>query len=183
MGGASVTETEIAGVLAVDLAVHRDDRGWFKENYHQDLLTAHGVGGFAVVQSNVSFNATAGVLRGIHAEPWEKYVSVASGRVFAAVVDLRAGDAFGRVETFELSPDKALFIPRGCGNAFQTLEPQVVYTYLVNARWSASTRYTGVDPFDPDLAIRWPIAASDAVLSDKDAALPPLREVAAAGTG
>ena len=38
----------------------------------------------------------AGATRGIHAEPWDKFVSVATGRVFGAWVDLREGDVLRR---------------------------------------------------------------------------------------
>lgn len=179
MGVADVSGSAIPGLVLIDLRVNRDERGWLKENYSTDALELHGVRGFHVVQNNVVMSATAGVLRGVHAEPWAKYVSVASGRAFAAVVDLRRGDTFGLVQTFDLTPDKALFIPRGCGNAYQTLEPNVVYTYLVNQRWSPSTAYIGVHPYDPDLGIEWPIAPERTVLSSKDATLPPLTEVVA----
>ena len=37
----------------------------------------------------------SGTTRGIHAEPWDKFVSVATGRIFGAWVDLRAGPTFG----------------------------------------------------------------------------------------
>lgn len=167
----------IPGLIAIDLRLNRDDRGWFKENYTSDMLQSDGVGEFHVVQNNVTFSASAGVLRGIHAEPWEKFVSLASGRAFAAIVDLRAGETFGLVQTFELTPEKALYIPRGCGNSYQTLDPNVVYTYLVNDRWSPHMTYTSVHPFDPELAIEWPIARRDTMLSDKDAALPTLANI------
>ena len=45
---------------------------------------------------------------------------VASGRVFGAWVDLRAGDAFGTTFTVELEPGVAVFVPRGVGNGYQT---------------------------------------------------------------
>ena len=64
-----------------------------------------------------------GTTRGIHAEPWDKFVSVATGRVFGAWVDLREGPTFGTVFTAELDPSRAVFVPRGVGNAYQTLEP------------------------------------------------------------
>ena len=54
-------------------------------------MVADGLPDFGPVQNNVSFNTAAGVTRGIHAEPWDKYVTVASGRVFGAWVDLRPG--------------------------------------------------------------------------------------------
>ena len=172
-----VSDSAIPGLLVIDLRVNRDERGWFKENYTNDALESQGVRDFHVVQNNVTLSTRAGVLRGIHAEPWEKYVSVASGRAFAAIVDLRSGTTFGLVQTFDLTPEKALYIPRGCGNSYQTVEPNVVYTYLVNDRWSPDTSYTSVHPFDPELAIEWPIARSDTMLSDKDAALPLLAGV------
>ena len=111
----------------------------------------------------MSFNAEVGVTRGIHAEPWDKYISLAHGRAFAAIVDLRTGPTFGRVETIELHPGNAIFVPRGCGNSYQTLTPDVVYTYLVNEHWSPDARYTLVQAFDPALGIDWPIpeAAGD----------------------
>jgi len=177
-----VSRSAIPGLLLIELVVNRDRRGWFKENYTSDVLQAHGVADFQVAQNNISLSTEVGVLRGIHAEPWEKYVSIASGRAFAAIVDLRQGSsAFGRVETFDLTPERALFIPRGCGNSYQSVEPNVVYTYLVNGRWSPSTSYTSVHPYDPQLAIEWPIGRGGTVMSDKDASLPLLAEVAAAG--
>lgn len=181
MTGASglpaVREAALPGLFVVDLAVHGDERGWFKESYQEAKLVAAGLPRRRWVQNNVSWNAAAGVTRGVHAEPWDKYVSLACGRAFAAVVDLRAGDGFGRVETVELTPARALLVPRGCGNAFQTLDPGTAYTYLVDAHWSPDVVYTAVDPFDPDLAIPWPVGRDDAVLSPKDRANPRLRDV------
>jgi dTDP-4-dehydrorhamnose 3,5-epimerase-like enzyme len=92
-------------------------------------------------------------------------------------VDLRAGDGFGRVETFELTPAIALLLPVGCGNAFQTFADHTVYTYLVTAHWTPDVRYLSVDPFDPELGIPWPVPRARATVSDKDAANPPLRDV------
>lgn len=173
-----VSDTVIPGLLAVELEVHGDSRGWFKENYQQAKLRASGLPELDFVQNNVSYNEQAGVTRGVHAEPWTKYVSLATGRAFAAIVDLRAGRGFGRVATFDLTPSRALLVPTGCGNAFQTLEPHTAYTYLVTAHWSPDATYVSVDPFDPELAIEWPVPQRHAVLSAKDAANPPLNRVA-----
>ena len=88
----------------------------------------------------MSFNTRAGATRGIHAEPWDKLVSVATGRIFGAWVDLRPGEHFGRVFTVELGPETAVFVPRGVGNAFQTLEDETAYSYLVNDHWSPAAK-------------------------------------------
>ena len=68
----SATETGIGGLKVVDLAVHGDSRGWFKENWQRAKMTALGIPDLRVVQNNISYNDSRGVTRGIHAEPWDK---------------------------------------------------------------------------------------------------------------
>lgn len=175
----TIQETPIPGLLVVDLPVFGDDRGWFKENWQNTKMTALGLPDFGPVQNNISFNAEKGVTRGIHAEPWDKYVSVGGGKIFGAWVDLREGDSFGAVFTTEIDPTKAVFVPRGVGNSFQALEDNTVYTYLVNDHWSegAQSLYTFLNLADETAAIQWPIPLENAVLSDKDKAHPRLAEV------
>jgi dTDP-4-dehydrorhamnose 3,5-epimerase len=177
----ALAQTSIPGLLVIDLDVHADGRGWFKEGFQRAKLETQGFPPFEIVQQNVSFNAEVGVTRGIHAEPWDKYISLANGRAFAAIVDLRAGETFGLVETIELHPGNAIFVPRGCGNSYQTLTPDVVYTYLVNEHWSPDAEYVLVQAFDPALGIDWPIREDRAIRSDKDRGHPPLAQVASAG--
>lgn len=174
-----IEQTPIPGLLVVDIPVHGDSRGWFKENWQHTKMTHLGLPDLGPVQQNISFNAEAGVTRGIHAEPWDKYVSVAAGRVFGAWVDLREGDSFGQVFTTEIDPSRAVFVPRGVGNAFQALENNTAYTYLVNNHWSedAQSLYTFLNLADEASAIPWPIPLDQATLSDKDKVHPLLAEV------
>ncbi len=172
----AVRTTKIPGLLEVDLSVFGDSRGWFKENWQREKMITLGLPDFNPVQNNITYNEAVGVTRGIHAEPWDKMISLAAGKAFAAIVDLRAGDTFGVIETFELTPEKALFAPRGLGNSYQTLEPGVIYTYLVNAHWSPEAKYSAVNLTDPELAITWPIPLEQAEISDKDRANPTLIE-------
>ncbi len=176
----SVRRTEIPGLLLVDLPVHGDARGWFKENWQRAKMTALGLPDFGPVQHNVSFNDAIGTTRGIHAEPWDKYVSVATGRVFGAWVDLRHGPGFGTVVTAEIGPETAVFVPRGVGNAYQTLEPATAYTYLVNAHWSPDAAYPLLNLADPTVAITWPIPLDRAEISAKDRGHPLFAAVAPA---
>ena len=176
----SVTETGIEGLKVVELSVHGDSRGWFKENWQRAKMVALGVPDLHVVQNNVSFNAERGVTRGVHAEPWDKFVSVATGSVFGAWVDLREGSAtYGRVYTTTLDPSRAIYVPRGVGNSFQALEDGTAYTYLVDAHWSAELKgtYTFVSLADPELGIQWPIPLSEATLSEADLHHPALADV------
>lgn len=171
------THTAIPGLTLWDLPVHGDSRGWFKENWQRRNMVAAGLPDFGPVQNNISYNTVAGTTRGIHAEPWDKYISVGSGRIFGAWVDLRDGPSFGTVVTAEIDPSRAVFVPRGVGNGFQTLEPDTVYSYLVNDHYSPGVAYPSLHPGDPVLGIGWPIPLERAVLSDKDSAQGPLSEV------
>lgn len=172
-----VTETVIPGLYVVNLVVHGDNRGWFKENYQKQKMENSGLPHFKVVQNNFSFNAEKGVTRGLHAEPWEKFISVANGKVFGVWVDLRAGDSFGKTFSIEITPDIAVFVPRGVANGYQTLEPNITYTYLVNEHWSPDAKYTFVNLFDPELNIQWPISKEQAITSEKDDTHPLLKDV------
>ena len=145
--------TTIDGLEVHRLTVHEDNRGWFKENWSGQKLTPK--------QHNVSFNARRGATRGMHAEPWDKWVSVASGRVFGAWVDMREGSAtFGEKFTCEIGPDTAVFVPRGVANGFQALEDDTTYIYLVNQRYSPGGAFCSYKEID------WPLEPTE--LSAKD---------------
>lgn len=174
----SIETTPIDGLLVVRLQLHGDARGWFKEHWQREKMVSLGLPDFGPVQQNVSFNAPVGVTRGLHAEPWDKYVSVANGRAFGAWVDLREGDGFGTTFTLELAPDVAVFVPRGVANGFQTLEENVNYMYLVGDHWSPEARYALVNLADPMADVPWPIPLAEAVVSDKDLGHPMLDAVA-----
>lgn len=170
-------ETAIPGLVVFDLPVHGDSRGWFKENWQREKMTALGLPDFGPVQNNISFNDAVGTTRGIHAEPWDKWVSVATGRIFGAWVDLRVGPSFGAVFTTELDPSKAIFVPRGVGNSYQTLEQDTAYTYLVNDHWSPDADYSFLNLADETADIAWPIPLEHVEVSAKDLAHPRLTDV------
>lgn len=175
-----ILETPIEGLLVAELPVHGDSRGWFKENWQRAKMCALGAPDLTWVQNNISFNAERGVTRGVHAEPWDKWISVATGRIFGAWVDLREGSAtYGATYCCEVDPSRAVFTPRGVGNSFQALEDGTAYTYLVNAHWSAELKktYTFVNLADPVLGIEWPIPLEQATLSEADKHHPMLADV------
>ncbi len=179
MSELAIRSTPIPGLLVVDLPVHGDSRGWFKENWQREKMIAAGLPDLGPVQNNVSFNQAVGVTRGIHAEPWNKFVSVATGKVFGAWVDLRQGPAFGTAFWCEITPEVAVYVPRGVGNAFQTVEAPAAYSYLVDAHWTetAQSEYTFLNLADETAAVPWPIPLERAELSAKDLAHPRLAEV------
>lgn len=175
-----VEETGIPGLKVIDLAVHGDSRGWFKENWQREKMAALGVPDRRWVQNNISYNEKRGATRGIHAEPWDKFISVATGSVFGAWVDLRAGsETYGRVFTCTIDPSKAVYVPRGVGNSYQALEDGTAYSYLVDAHWSVEQKraYTFVNLADPEFAIEWPIPLEECEISEADKSHPLLRDV------
>ena len=169
--------TSIDGLQRWDVPVHGDNRGWFKENWQREKMVDLGLPDLGPVQNNISFNKSRGTTRGIHAEPWDKYISVATGSVFGAWVDLREGPGFGAVFSTVITPAVAIFVPKGVGNAFQTLEDSTAYSYLVNEHWSPSAEYTFLNLADETVAIEWPVPLEQAELSAKDQQHPRLHEV------
>ncbi len=170
-----ISESPIPGLLVVRIPVHGDNRGWFMENWQREKMVAAGLPDFDPVQHNVSYNNSSGATRGIHAEPWDKLVSVIAGRVFSAWVDLREGSSFGATFTIELEPGIAVFVPRGVANSYQTLEDKTAYSYLVNAHWSADAEYTNLNLEDETVAIDWPLPMKE--VSEKDRNHPRLADV------
>lgn len=175
---------EIPGMLEFDIPVHGDNRGWFKENFQKEKMVPLGFpeSFFAEgkLQNNVSFSRQ-GVLRGLHAEPWDKYISVAdNGKVLGAWVDLRAGESFGHVYQTVIDASKGIFVPRGVANGFQVLSETVSYSYLVNDYWALELKpkYAFVNYADPTLGIEWADVAH-AEVSEADKNHPLLKNVVA----
>src|SRR3990167_9000459 len=98
MSELKVEKTSIPGLFRIKLVVHKDERGSFTELYQAAKLAKLGLPELKIVQTNLSTNNQRGITRGIHAEPWNKYITPITGQVFVAIVDLRAAN-FGQLET------------------------------------------------------------------------------------
>jgi dTDP-4-dehydrorhamnose 3,5-epimerase len=175
-----IKKTNIPGLLEIHMDKHEDSRGFFTEKFQKEKLVSLGFPeNFEPVQENLSYNKKAGVTRGIHAEPWDKYISVIKGKVFAVFVDLRNGENFGKLISVTVDSNISVFVPKGVGNSFQTLEDDTYYSYLLNAHWSPELQssYKSVNLADQDLNIQWPINLQNAIVSDKDKQNPNLKEI------
>ncbi len=177
-----VRKTKFDGMLIFDLNIFEDKRGSFTEVWQTEAMQALGLPEVNPKQLGIS-RSKKGTVRAIHAEPYDKIIHVVAGKIFVAMVDLRAGSkTFGEVDTFELDNTKMLFIPNGVGNGFQALsDEEVVYCYCVTGLWSAEKAYSGqyvaINFADSDLAIQWPIGKEDQIVSLKDQQNPTMREV------
>ena len=169
---------DIPGLLIFNLVKQEDARGYFMEKFQRAKLIGLGLlRAFWPVQQNISYNKEAGVTRGLHAEPWDKFVSVIIGKVFCAFVDLRPGKNYGKKFTIMMEDSIGIFVPKGVANSYQTLVPDVYYSYLVSKHWSPKVIYRAVNIADPDLDIQWPIPLEKAIISDKDMKNPCLKDL------
>lgn len=179
---AGQTIDAIPGMIEFDIPVHGDNRGWFKENFQKEKMLPLGFPESFFkenkLQNNVSLSRK-GVLRGLHAEPWDKYISVADkGRVLGSWVDLREGASFGHVYQTVIDASKGIYVPRGVANGFQVLSDTASYSYLVNDYWALDLKpkYAFVNYADPALGIKWD-DVENAEVSEADKNHPLLKDV------
>ncbi len=173
------TPAPLQGAFVVDVERHEDARGFFARTFCEQEFAAHGINQ-RPMQSNVSFNAVRGTLRGMHFQraphAEAKLVRCTAGKIFDVIVDLRE-HSHTQYMWFGIELDsqsrRALYIPEGFAHGFQTLEDatEVFYEmfnffkpgYDDGLRWD-----------DPALAIKWPLAVKS--ISDKDLTYQLLKE-------
>jgi dTDP-4-dehydrorhamnose 3,5-epimerase len=167
----NVQETSLPEVFLLTPAIYRDSRGAFSETWNQERFEKAGLPS-KWVQDNFSVSAKH-VVRGIHyqvIQPQAKLVRVAHGAVLDIAVDLRRSSPhFGRHVAVELSAENGqmLYIPAGFGHAFVALTDQAGFAYKVTDYYCREGERT-ILWNDPDLAIAWPVAPHEAIVSDKD---------------
>ena len=172
-----VVRTWIDGLFLLRRPTFSDDRGFFREVFHSDELQNELGFEFKPVQWNHS-RSRSGVIRAIHAENWNKLVYPVTGKMFAAIVDIRPeSKTFSKVLTFEFgdSDRYALFVSRGLANSICVVGSEDVnYLYLVDAYYTGNdVRAVAWD--DPDLNVKWPVA--NPIISERDKKNPKLRDM------
>lgn len=180
----SIRPLALPEIKLISAPRYRDQRGYFAETFVRGDFAAAGLS-HEFVQDNESLSRARGTVRGLHFQipPFAqaKLIRVLTGRIFDACVDLRrSSPRYGHHVSVELSAEAGdqLFVPAGFAHGFCTLEPDTTVLYKVDAVYSAAHE-RGIAWADPALAIAWPIDRDAAILSDKDAALPPLRDMPA----
>jgi dTDP-4-dehydrorhamnose 3,5-epimerase len=168
-------ETEIPGAYTVDLERRADDRGFFARGWCWQEFADQGLCN-RLAQMNISNNRHKHTLRGFHYQTAphqeDKLLRCTRGGVHDVLLDLRPDSpAFMRHISAELTAAnyRMLLVPKGCANAFLTLEADTEVTYLVSEFYTPAAE-CGVRWDDPTFGIRWP--AEPAVISDKDRSWP-----------
>jgi dTDP-4-dehydrorhamnose 3,5-epimerase len=103
---------------------------------------------------------------------------VLRGRILDVAVDVRRGSpTYGRHVSVEISADagQQVYIPVGFAHGFLTLTDDVLVMYKVSDYYAPDCD-GGIRWDDPDIAIPWPMRATDIIVSEKDSRLPRLAE-------
>jgi dTDP-4-dehydrorhamnose 3,5-epimerase len=171
-----VQDLPLPGLRLVKPRRFADSRGYFAETYTERRFFEAGIMA-RFVQDNESYSASRGTIRGLHFQlppaAQAKLVRVVRGSVYDVAIDLRAGSlTYGRWAgaTLTAQGGEQLFVPRGFAHGFCTLEPDTIAAYKVDDFYAPASD-SGLIWNDPTLAIDWPIAPHEVVLSDKDAKL------------
>jgi dTDP-4-dehydrorhamnose 3,5-epimerase len=171
---------KIPEVLVIEPTIHRDERGFFFESWHEERFASKGLAA-RFVQDNHS-RSVRGTLRGLHYQiesPQGKLVRVVYGEVYDVAVDLRrSSPTFGQWvrEGLTAENQKQLWIPPGFAHGFYVLSERADLLYKCTTYYAPPHDRT-VRWDDPDLAIDWRlVGAGSPLLSAKDASAPLLRD-------
>ena len=174
---------DIAGLKLIQTKTFADHRGYFRETYRSNGFREITGRDVDFVQDNESLSKSAGVLRGLHFQrsphTQAKLVRVVCGSIFDVAVDLRpSSPTFKQWRSFELSAEngRQLFVPGGFAHGFCTLAENTVVTYKVSDYYVPECD-GGIRWNDPELAIPWPFADHEIIISEKDASLPLLAQL------
>ena len=170
-------EIALADAWVIEPQLLGDERGWFARTFDAEQFAAHGLCA-EIVQSNASFNARRGTVRGMHyqaaphGEP--KLVRCVRGAVFDVAVDLRPdSETYCAWHAVELSADNrlAFYIPAGMAHGYQTLTDDCELHYEMGYPYTPDAA-RGVRWDDPAFSIRWPPHDGELMISEKDRSYP-----------
>lgn len=176
-----IYKTGIEGVLIIEPKVFSDNRGYFFESFNaKEFAEKTGVD-LVFVQDNES-KSKYGVLRGMHFQqpPYtqSKLVRVVKGKVLDVVVDIRKGSpTYGKYEMCELTEDnhRQFYVPKGMAHGFCVLSDEAIFQYKCDDFYHPEAE-GAIAWNDLNLAIEWPIAKEDMILSEKDKHHPLLKD-------
>jgi len=168
--------TSLPGLWYFQAPKINDERGFFSEVINLPELEAVIGKTFNIKQVNFA-RSEENVVRGLHAEGWNKLVFVNQGQAFSAIADIRPNSpTYKQTEYFKLGYDhdtqqgNGLFISQGLANSIAVLKGPLNYLYLVDRLYSQREKKDegSISIFDQELKIDWPIDREKMILSDRD---------------
>lgn len=170
-----VYKTAISGLLFISSTRFQDQRGHFAELLKLPEIAPALDQPFCPVQINHA-HSKRNVIRGFHAEHWNKLITIVYGRCLCVLADVRPDSpTFGDTVTVELGNNGSslygsLFLPIGIANSALALSDGVEYLYLVDRLYKDrdTAGDVAISLFDPDLNVDWPISHDNLIISSRD---------------
>lgn len=167
--------TGLEGSYLIGLDKRGDERGFFARAFCAEEFAAADLE-TNFLQANLSFNASAGIVRGMHFQTGKhaevKLVRCVSGEIFDVIVDLRE-DSPTHLRWFgaRLTADNGdlMYVPRGFAHGYQALTDGATVHYMVSAPYAPEAE-GALHHADPRVGIEWPVPVTET--SEKDAAVP-----------
>ena len=161
---------------------YKDGRGFFSEVWREDAPRSAGLD-CHFVQENHALSHAKGTVRGLHFQIGKaaqgKLIRCIHGSIFDVAVDIRRGSpTFSRHLAVVLSAEnwKQLYVPVGFAHGYCTLDSDTEVIYKVTAYYDPASE-RGVAWNDPAIGIEWPVDPEEAVLTERDRALPRLADL------
>lgn len=180
----NVFKTPIEGILVVKRPFWGDERGAYQEGGRVSHLEAVLGREVKFLQPGFADNVPNS-LKGFHAEETEKYLTPVLGKLTSVIADLRPGsETFTKwlkinfdIE-FLQNPRTSIWVPKGFGNSY-FVHPEsniTIYNYLMTSEYDPKQSDRGVNLFDEELSVPWPVKKEDAIISERDINMPSLSE-------
>ena len=172
-----VEKTPLEGLLLIKPNVNEDKRGYFYENYRDEIFEANGLP--TNFRQDNQTKSVKGTLRGLHYQlkyPQGKLVRVSLGMVYDVAVDIRkTSPTFSQYFGVTLTDQDHLqmYIPPGFAHGFCVLSDTAIFQYKCTVIYHPEDEF-GIRWDDPQININWSI--TDPVISDRDLELPFLAE-------
>ena len=168
----NIIKTELTDVLILHPKIWQDNRGYFLERYHDNVLKELGIN-YKIIQVNEAYSSNKGTLRGMGFQnnPYSqaKLVSCTTGSITDVVVDLRKGSpSYKKWIAIELDDIKKemIYVPRGFGHGYITKCDHVIVNFMVDNPYmkdfDCCFRYD-----DPSINIQWG-HVNEELMSEKD---------------
>lgn len=169
------TELSLKGAYIIDLDKKGDERGFFARAYCENEFSELDMD-TNIVQINNSLSKYKSTLRGVHYQlppkAETKIVRCIKGSLWDVIVDMRNDSVtFGQWYGEELTAEnrRMMYVPKGFGHAFITLEDNSEVLYFVTEFYAPEYERT-VRWDDPKFGIKWPLQPQ--IISDKDKVAP-----------
>jgi len=173
-----IFRTKLAELFFIQSQKHRDDRGYFSEVVRLPELNQVIKQPFKPAQINHAKNKR-NVIKGFHAENWNKLVTIPNGVSLNVLLDVRKNSpTFGQYEAILMGDDAefpqaiygALYIPAGIANSVLVLSQTINYFYFFDQLYkNRDARFdVAISLFDPDVNFPWPITKEKMIISERD---------------